>query len=94
MARLWRAASSGNVNVVTVRHAPPFTLQSAGNGACYLLTHVAARRDVFFQGDDAIDFETELEALEMLRPETSTSAILAELWNLYAEFSAPIKEGV
>jgi len=80
--------------MILIRQAAPYSVRSAGAGACYLLTNHAARRDVFFQGDDATQFETELEAMELTRPNAPTSAILAELWTLYADVSAPIHEGV
>jgi hypothetical protein len=70
--------------MIIVRKTARFTLWSQGNGLIYALAHRASGKDIFFQGDDAIIFEQELDDAENAEPTRDTDDILASLWSTYA----------
>lgn len=66
-----------------------FQLHSNGNGLFYTLYRknegkIVEDGSLFFQGDDAIIFEDNLNALEIANPEETVTFILAELWYIYS----------
>jgi len=79
--------------MITIMQGERFKLESAGNGAVYLLTDIGAGRDVFFQGDDALQFESELEMAEHRFPDELIDYVLSWLWDQcdYGSVSQPIQ---
>ena len=61
-------------------------LTSYGNGAAYRLCCIPARREVFLQGDDAQQFNAELEALI---DRLGIVGACRELWAMYETAAAP-----
>lgn len=61
-----------------------FTLISIGNGLAYEFGRAGADRTVFVQGDDALAFREQWEAMETARPHAPTTALLRELWEQYS----------
>lgn len=63
---------------------PRFRLERRGGGHSYALTHIAARRGVFVQGDDALRLEADMEAIETAcGPELDADGMAWRLWNLH-----------
>lgn len=59
-----------------------FILDSVGNGAILVLYNRETVKDLFFQGDDALELSAELGQMERLG--WDYERILAELWARYA----------
>lgn len=64
-----------------IMQSKSFALDSTGNGAVYVLSNLAAYRDVCLQGDDALTFEADLASIEAACPEWSAECVLAWLWD-------------
>lgn len=64
-----------------IMNGATFALDSTGNGAFYLLRHKKAKRSTFFQGDDAVRFEENLEGTEFAFPDESIDFVLRWLWD-------------
>lgn len=64
---------------------PRFTLVSHGNGLAYVLERKSNGRSVLFQGDDALTFHSQLDALVAGRIDMSYDNALGCLWYDYAE---------
>jgi hypothetical protein len=60
---------------------PEFRLRSYGNGTAYSLDHKPAHETVFVQGDDAVRFETDLEAINAHRPDWTYEQVCRWLWD-------------
>lgn len=72
----------------TILHdCAPFRLVSYFNGSTYALINLDAKRDVYFQGGDAAEFYSELEALTEGTPALDYRDALVALWNDYSEIS-------
>ena len=65
--------------MVTIMKGHDHALASYGNGYAYVLTGPEVPHGIAVQGDDAIDFRLELEAIEHTWPEKSTDEVLHEL---------------
>jgi len=65
----------------------PFRLISYGNGSAYAFINLDAGRDVYFQGGDAIEFESEIGALINGPRALDRYAAFAALWSNYSEIS-------
>jgi len=61
--------------------AGEYTLDVWGSGISCALTHNPTGKSVYLQGDDALTFETELEAAELAFPYKSDAEIFAWLWD-------------
>ncbi len=72
---------------VTVKKTDNYELISHGNGLAYELNNTAVKRSVFLQGDDALQFETELETWEKYHPYKATAEILGALFSQYESVS-------
>lgn len=64
-----------------------FRVTSYGNGAAYLFENIEAKRDIFFQGDDATQFRDEWDAYEASA--RFAECALGQLWDDYSEASTP-----
>ena len=60
-----------------------WAIDSMGNGHCYLLTNETSGSDVFFQGDDATQFNAEFEEIGDANPHRSYDDICRELFARY-----------
>jgi len=67
--------------MITIMQGERFRLESAGNGAVYLLTDTRTGRSTFAQGDDALQFESDLESVERVFPDKSVDHVLGWLWD-------------
>lgn len=79
--------------MITIMQGERFKLESAGNGAVYLLTDTVAGRDVALQGDEALQFEADLDIVERLFQDDSTDYVLSWLWNqcVYGSASSAVE---
>lgn len=75
---------------MNIRDTETFRVTSYHNGLAFVLAHKGAMRDVLFQGEDALRFEAELDAMETAFPDKSTDAVLASIWSDYEAVSAEI----
>lgn len=78
------------MKTITIHNTPSFRIDSTGNGLSYDFTHKKQNKYVFFQGDDAIEFENELKAYEKAFPDMEYENLLTLLWNDYSDISAKI----
>ena len=73
-----------------IADTPNFAVTSWGNGWAYKLTNKAAKTDVFFQDDSAIEFRTLWESYELAYPDFCTNTILRFIYREYQDLAAPI----
>jgi len=73
-----------------IADTPNFAVTSWGNGWAYSLTNKAAKTDVFFQDDSAIEFRTLWESYELAYPELNADTILLLVYGHYEDVAAPI----
>lgn len=66
-----------------------FRVVSWGGGVSYVLLNKRMGQSVHVQGDDATQFENELEAMENAHPHWDTDRILAEIWEQYELAAEP-----
>lgn len=58
-----------------------FRFVTFGNGLAYSLTHKPSRRALFVQGDDALQLEHDLDAIEKAMPAKTYTQCIAWLWD-------------
>ena len=68
-----------------------YAVKSYGNGTCYLFQNKKAGREVFLQGDSAIEFNEQWTAMLDTKHHWTIDAILAELFSFYAEIATEIE---
>lgn len=66
---------------VSNRHYGEFSLETWDNGLAYALTHNPSNKQVFVQGDDALRFEADREAVENAKPDLTDDQVMAWLWD-------------
>jgi hypothetical protein len=66
---------------------PDWSLISYGNGTSFLLVNKPALASIHFQGDDADQFQAELEGLTERAPHLSYADAFAALWNDYSAYA-------
>lgn len=67
----------------TLHNTHNFSVTSLGNGLAYLLANKPMKRDLIFQGDDAREFEDQLEALTTGTPMLDYEDALRVIWADY-----------
>ena len=64
-----------------ISEGPTFRLERWGGGLFYALTHKGEGLSVFFQGDDAAEFESRFELAEANYPDWLPDQICGHLWH-------------
>jgi hypothetical protein len=64
-----------------IHDSETWRLESWGHGLSYAFTHKPTNRQYFCQGDDALDFERQLDAIEEYQPGWSYDRCLAWAWD-------------
>lgn len=72
------------MNTATYADTPLFRVTSYGSGVAYLFEHKPSGASIAVQGDDAAQFQAEIEAWEAARPGMLPDEILSILWRDYA----------
>ncbi|NDC09941.1 MAG: hypothetical protein EBZ75_11495 [Oxalobacteraceae bacterium] len=69
-----------------------FKLVSYGNGLAYLIVHKPSQTETYIHGDDAAQFERELDAIEIAKPALTYSETIGYAWGHlgYREMATPI----
>lgn len=65
--------------MITILRGSEHKLDSYGHGTAYVLTGPEAPHGIAVQGDEALDFRLELEAIEHTWPEKTADEVLHEL---------------
>lgn len=73
-----------------IHDCAPFRLVRYGDGSAYDFINLDANRDVYFQGGDAIEFYSELEALTEGKYGLDYRDAFAVLWSGYSEISTEL----
>lgn len=71
----------------TIHDSPRFSLTSWGNGTAYELVNKEAKRSLYFQDDDMLEFQSEYEALTNGAPALDYADALQCIWNDYEHVS-------
>jgi len=86
------------MNPQIIARTDQFRVVSYGNGAAYAFQTITFNpddaREVFLQGDDAVNFRNAWEALEACHPEASINCVLSRLWFDYEEVARSAAGGV
>ena len=68
-----------------------FILECYGSGIAYALIHCATNSQVWLQGDDATQFESDWESIEATFPHFTREQVARYLWDQYEYCVAAIE---
>ena len=82
------------MKTTTICNTENFRVNSIGNGLCYEFIKKSNNHFVFFQGDDAAEFENEKGKAEKAWPNVPTDTILELVWGIndYDLIARPIEQ--
>ena len=72
---------SNETGVVVIAEGTEYELLSSGDGAAFVLRFKTDQLTAHLQGDDAIRFRADYEALKMQYPDWQADQTLAQLWD-------------
>ena len=83
----WSENGRMKMRTVTIHETPCFTITSCGGGFAYLFANKITNRHVFFQGDDADAFRTEMETIDAssMALGASYDDLFGAVWADYAD---------
>lgn len=70
-------------SIETVYDLPRYCVRSYGNGTAYEMIDKATANSMFFQGDDALKFEREIELAVSADPDKLYDLIFEVIWNAH-----------
>lgn len=74
---------------VIIHNLPDWRVTSYGNGLAYEIANKRLSLALLFQGDDAAEFRTQIDALTDGPPALDYADALAAIWHDYSEGAAP-----
>ncbi|MGA3341757.1 MAG: hypothetical protein ABSD11_14275 [Methylocella sp.] len=72
---------SNETGAVVIAEGTEYELLSSGDGAAFVLRFKTDQLTAYLQGDDAIRFRADYEALKMQYPAWQADQTLAQLWD-------------
>ena len=72
---------SNETGAVVIAEGTEYELLSSGDGAAFVLRFKTDQLTAHLQGDDAIRFRADYEALKMQYPDWQADQTLAQLWD-------------
>jgi hypothetical protein len=80
------------MNNQTLYKTDQFKLISHGYGVAYEFISLDRMQSIFLQGDDALNFETQMIEAQDANPYASINAVLSFMWSQYDVIAEPIVE--